>query len=368
MKLIVERQNLYSCLQKIRPFIGKKTTMPILSHILLEARENELIMMATDLELAFKGSCPAEVFAPGQLPVPGKTLYDFVRTLEYEKIELKENENHWLEITGGNSYLCLATLPPDEFPTFPEIEHFHLISFPGELFRKAIMKTYFSMAKEDVDTNLAGLCLEKQKDKLCFVSTDTYRLSYMEIPYADLDLLQFDKSIMLPRKAVLEILRLCSTGMLQIGFDNSAGVIKTDGYIFYFRLKENKFPEYHSIIPKKSEYEAKIPKRILKDILKRTSVLIADKFKVADFLFYRDRLIVRAENPAVGKIEENLDIEFSGDKLKMAFNISFLLDILNVMDSEEFIFGLNTERTPCVITGKNDIGFKALIMPVIERE
>ena len=136
---------------------------------------------------------------------------------------------------------------------------------------------------------------------------------------------------------------------------------------------ENKFPQYHSLIPEKCEYKAIINKDELKDILKRIVVIMPEKTKAAAFIISSNCLSIRAENTSVGTAEETMEIEFfkeEGDKdeLKMIFNISLLLDILNALESEVFSFGLNTERLHCVITGEKDIGFKSLIAPVIEKE
>ena len=369
MKITILREEILNPLQKIQPLIEKRSTMPILSHTLLNAEKNFLEIFATDLALAFKGVCKTVDSQPGKIVVPAKALYEIVKNLNCKTVYLKENENQWLEIKGGNSYFSLASLPVEEFPLFPETEHFNLVSISGKLLNKAITKTYFSMAKEELDTYLVGLCCEKRDKKLRFVSTDRFRLTYMEIPFEDVEMLQFEKSIMIPKKAVLEILRLNPQEILQIGFDNHAGVIKTDENLLYIRLMENKFPQYQHIIPEKNEYEAKIPKIPLKDILRRINILVSEEVKVAEFLFNKDRLTLFVDNPEIGKAEETLEIEFLPKEIKFTFNISYLLDVLNALDSEVFTFGLNTaEKTPCVITGENDIGFKAFIVPIMEKK
>ncbi|GEM_PF-573440 len=376
MKLVVERNNFLKVLQKIQTIIEKKSTMPVLSHTLIETKDGKLDVLATDLELSFKGSCEAKIQTPGQIVVPARALYNIIRSLKEERVELEEDENGWLKITAGKSRFSLVSMPVEEFPVFPDIETINTVSVPPELFRKGLMKTYFSIAKEDVNPTYAGLCLEKIKDsepKLRFVSTDTFRLTYMEIPFPELEELQFESKIMVPRKAVIEMLKLSDSEKLFVGFDNQAGVIKTENALLYVRLMENKFPQYQSLIPEKCEYKAIINKDELKDILKRIIVIMTEKTKVADFIFSSNCLSIKAENTSIGTAEEEVEIEFvkeDGDKdeLKMIFNISLLLDILNALESEVFSFGLNTERLPCVITGEKDIGFKSLIAPVIEKE
>ncbi len=376
MKLVVERNNFLKVLQKIQTIIEKKSTMPVLSHTLIETKDGKLDVLATDLELSFKGSCEAKIQIPGQIVVPARALYNIIRSLKEERVELEEDENGWLKITTGKSRFSLVSMPVEEFPVFPDIETINTVSVPPELFRKGLMKTYFSIAKEDVNPTYAGLCLEKIKDsepKLRFVSTDTFRLTYMEIPFPELEELQFESKIMVPRKAVIEMLKLSDSEKLFVGFDNQAGVIKTENALLYVRLMENKFPQYQSLIPEKCEYKAIINKDELKDILKRIIVIMTEKTKVADFIFSSNCLSIKAENTSIGTAEEEVEIEFvkeDGDKdeLKMIFNISLLLDILNALESEVFSFGLNTERLPCVITGEKDIGFKSLIAPVIEKE
>ena len=377
MRLVVERNKFLKLLQKIQTVIDKNPPMSVLSHTLLEAKDNQLDVLATDLELSFKGSCEAEVENSGQIVVPARALYNIIRSLKEEKVELKEDENGWLKITAGKSHFSLVSMPVEEFPVFPDMEAINTVAVFPNVFRKALMKTYFSIAKEDVNPNYAGLCLEKitePEPKLRFVSTDTFRLTYMEIPFPCLEELQFENKIMIPRKAVIEMLRLTDSEKLFIGFDNQAGVIKTENTLLYVRLMENKFPQYQSLIPESCEYKAIINKDVLKDILKRIVVIMTEKTKVADFIFSSKNLSIRAENTSVGTAEETMEVvEFlkeKGDKdeLKMTFNISFLLDVLNVMESEFFSFGLNTERLPCVITGEKDIGFKSLIAPVIEKE
>jgi DNA polymerase-3 subunit beta len=370
MELTISRELFLNSLQKIQSIIEKKSSLPILSHSLLHAKGNFLEILATDLTLAFKTNCEGEIIHSGKIVVPAKALYEITRNLNCEKIKLRENKNHWLEIIGENSYFCLATLPVEEFPLFPETKHFQLTSINKELLHKALLKTYFSIAKEETDTSLFGLCCEKLEEKLRFVSTDRFRLTYMDIPFSDLDTLKFESKIMIPKKAVLEILRFSPYETLQISFDTNGGIIKINEDLLYLRLMENKFPQYHTIIPESNKYEAKISKSLLRDVLKRMNIFTTDRVKIADFFFSKNKLLVQVDNPQIGKAEETLEIELAlAEDIKISFNISFLLDVLTVLDSELFIFGLNTmERMPCVISGENDIGFKSLIMPVIEKE
>ncbi len=412
MEAVVLQRSLLNLLQKVQSIIEKKSTMPVLSHTLLKTKDNRIIAMATDLEVAFKGEIIANIIVQGEVLVPAKPLYDILRNLSSEEVRLKASENGRLEIRSRRSHFSLVTMPTEEFPIFPETEGFTLLSASSDILRKGILKTYFSMAREDENSSYAGLYMEKnvEEKKLCLVSTDTFRLTYKEIPFPEVQSLQFDKGIMIPRKAVMEILRL--TGLeaesghksILIGADHQAFVLKTTpdenmseeaeggsdedktallSYLFYTRLMENKFPDYSALIPSQFNYEAIIPRDEFKSCLKRMNAIMTEEMKIGTFYFGKNGLLVQIEDRNTGEAEEEIEIKFSkgklevderteeriivNDKVRMVFNIPLLLDIINALDSEEFFFGLNVKDYPCLISEDKDMGFKALIAPIVER-
>ncbi len=373
MELNVEKAVLFGILQKIQTIIEKKTTMPILSHVLLQAKSN-LEITATDLELLIKGNCPAQIIQEGKLAVPGAKLYEIIRLLNCDQVYLKENENHWLDIKGGHAFFSLATLPAEEFPDFPETEHLKTIPIDKDLLKELIIKTQISMAREMEQENkeLAGIFFEKIKSdpetssepRLRLVSSDGYRLTYIETPFDKADIFQFETGIIIPRKAIIEMLRLTENGELEIGFDDQVGIIKAKNSTLFIRILDKKFPYYESYIPKDNEYEARVPREELRESLKRMLIMITNKNKAAKFLFSPSKLVIQVDNSEIGNAQEDLDIEYKAEPFQIALNTSFLLDVLNVMESSTIHLGLN-KKDACVLTGEEDLGFKAIIMPIV---
>jgi len=369
MELEVNRTELLNVLQKTQTIIEKKSTMPILSHVLLQADE-DLKIIATDLELKIESICPAKVIQRGEIAIPGTKLYEITRLLSSESVYLKEKENHWVDIKGGRAFFSLASLPAEDFPTFPQTGHLKTVSISANQLRKLIIKTQFSMAREIDETNkeLAGIYFEKvslDQPKVRLVSSDGYRLTYIEAPLPDLDVFQFEKGIIIPKKAVIEILHLTEEKEpLEIGFDETIGIVKTKNNSLFIRLLDKKFPHYESYIPKAYKCEATVPKDGLKEILKRMLTIITTKNKAAKFLFSPSKLLVQVDNSEIGMAMEDIEIEYNSEPFQIIFNTSFLLDVLNVMESPMVHLGLNKEDG-CVLTGEEDLGFKALIMPIV---
>ncbi|KPJ65306.1 MAG: hypothetical protein AMJ45_05245 [Syntrophobacter sp. DG_60] len=368
MELNIKKSILFDVLQKIQAVIERRTTMPILSHILLQA-ESSLEVTATDLELLIKGNCPAQIIQKGEVAIPGAKLYEIIRLLDCDQVYLRENENHWLDIKGGRAFFSLATLPAEDFPDFPETEHLKTISIDQDILKKLVIKTQFSMAREmeEASRELSGIFFEKIKSdipKIRLVSSDGYRLTYMEAPFSELDVFQFETGIIIPRKAITEMLRLTEGGSLEIGFDDRVGIVRAKTNTLFIRVLDKKFPHYKSYIPKDDEYEARASRDELREILKRMLVIITSKNKAARFLFNPSKLKVEVDNSEIGTAHEDLDIEYKAEPFQIMLNTSFLLDALNVMESPIVHLGLNKDKA-CVLTGEEDLGFKALIMPIV---
>lgn len=368
MELNVKKYALLETLQKVQTVIEKRTTMPILSHILLEAKSN-LEITATNLELLIKGNCPAQTVQTGKLAIPGAKLYEIIRLLDCEQVYLKENERHWLDIKGGRAFFSLATLPAEDFPNFLQTGHLKTASIDQNLLKRLITKTHFSMARDTEETNreLQGIFFEKIKSdipKIRLVSSDGYRLTYVEAAFSELNAFQFETGVIIPHKAITEILRLTESESLEIGLDEKVGIVKTKTNTLFIRVLDENFPHYESYIPEDNESEARIPREDLREILKRMLVIITSKNKAARFLFSPFKLKVEVDTSEIGTAQEDLDIEYRAEPLQIMLNTSFLLDVLNVMESPIVHLGLNREKA-CVLTGEEDLGFKAIIMPIV---
>jgi DNA polymerase-3 subunit beta len=197
------------------------------------------------------------------------------------------------------------------------------------------------------------------------VSTDGHRLTMIDKSIEELEEGLFPKGVLLPRKAVSELLKILEKpGQVFIGFKDSFSVFKKEETVMIMRLLESNFPDYQLVLPKKKERSLYIPKPILMDTMRRMAVLSTDKYKVVKFSLTSGNLEIQSINPDIGEAKENISLEYTGTKLEAGFNARFFIDALQVMESETVILELNDAVSPALLHGDKDPGFKALIMPM----
>lgn len=373
MKFIINREEILLPLQQIVSVIEKRQTMPILSNVLIVIEDDQLILTGTDLEIQIIAKINIATATPGSITVPARKFLDICRLLPNGaeiKFELQDAYEvsqsgagaAKVKIASSRSRFSLSCLPADNYPEFAESElENHLFINAGK-FKKALDKTIFCMANQDVRYYLNGLLLNVSNSKLKLVASDGHRLSIYE---DNLDQATgFEARIILPRKGVLELSRLLDEPEAELKVEFSSNNIRVfiKNLIFSAKLVDSKYPDFGKVFQQEFFNQIHIQKQILKDALTRVAILANEKFKGVTFDITPDSLKISTHNPEHDEAEEELIIEYTGEPLSIAFNAQYLLDAVSNLDSELAVLTIASNASSCFIDEPGDCGYKFIVM------
>jgi len=362
MKLSAARDVLLKPLQAVIGVVERRQTMPILSNVLLVAKDNGLAVTATDLEVELVAEAEVAVEAGGEITVSGRKLLDICRALpEGSDINISVNGEK-LIVRSGRSKFSLATLPAAEFPTVEDIKAGQTIEVSQDVLGRLIEKTHFSMAQQDVRYYLNGMLLETGGKHLRAVATDGHRLALCE---AELDGSVEEQQVIVPRKGVLELQRLMTgEGSLNIELGPNHVRIQLEGIRFTSKLIDGRFPEYDRVIPKESSNQLTAERGAFKSALQRTAILSNEKYRGIRLIIRDSGVVMQAHNPEQEEAEEELEVEYSGEDIEIGFNVNYLLDALAAVDGDEVTLSVLDGNSSCLIRqpGKDDSKF--VVMPM----
>jgi DNA polymerase-3 subunit beta len=369
LELKVKKDELLKGMSQTQSIAEKRSSMPILSNVLLDVVEGRLVISATDLEITFKGSYEAEILSEGRLTVPARKFYEIVKVLSDDTLTLTETENHGLRIKGSRSKYQLNGLSPEDFPQMPEFEGVSFIRLPGETLGGMIEKTIYSVAMEETRYNLAGVYFEKvdvgDKGLIRMVSTDGHRLSYVERQVGDTTSLALPKGVILSRKGVIEIRKLSEeAGEVELGFTSNSVVFKTPNVVLVSRLLEGRFPDYNLVLPKKNDKVMLVGRKDFLEMLRRVSVMTGDEHKGVKFTISPKELTLSTVNPDLGEARESLPVEYEGEELEMGFNPRYYIEAVSPLAGDLVRMAFQDVGNPCEVKSADEPGFTGVIMPM----
>ena len=363
MKFSAARDVLLKPLQAVMGVVERRQTMPILSNVLLVAKEGRLAVTATDLEVELVAESEIEVAADGEITVSGRKLLDICKALpEGSSIDISVAGDK-LTVKSGRSKFTLATLPAAEFPTVEDIQAGQTIGIDKEALRRLIDRTYFSMAQQDVRYYLNGMLLETGGQHLRAVATDGHRLALCELELAGKKL--DEQQVIVPRKGVLELQRLIGgDGAVNIELGANHIRIQLEDIRFTSKLIDGRFPEYERVIPKESSNEVTADRQAFRAALQRTAILSNEKYRGIRLIIRDSGVTMQAHNPEQEEAEEELEVGYSGEDIEIGFNVNYLLDALGAVEGEEVTLSVQDSNSSCLIRepGKDDSKF--VVMPM----
>lgn len=361
MKFTCDQSDLSRFLQIVSRAISTKTTLPILTGILIETKENGLRCVATDLEISVEVMVPGiQIFDPGSVVIPGKTFVEIVRHLPAGPVELSKDTNaNMVTISGKNSSFQLPVLPLEEFPMLPNINDANQIKISGTTLKEAIKQTIYATLAEDPRPFLSSVLWEFNDRSLKLVATDINRLAIKEIPVDG----SLQTSVLVPVRALKEVMNIFgnnSEEILQISLSDRIILINGSGISFSSRLVEAQFPRYEQVIPKEFTGSYLVKRSNLIDALERSELVCHSvKMKVSP-----EHLEITAKEPDKGHSFEEVPIEMNGEKIEIGFNGRFLLDFLKSVDSENIIFKYTQEQKPALLLSENKNDYQYIVMPL----
>jgi len=363
MKFTAAREALLKPLQAVIGVVERRQTMPILSNVLLIAKDGQLAVTATDLEVELVAQVEVDVESDGEITVSGRKLLDICKALP-EGCEIKLNlSGEKLGVRAGRSKFNLVTLPAAEFPVVDDIKAGQTITVAQDSLGRLIEKTHFSMAQQDVRYYLNGMLLETGAKHLRAVATDGHRLALCQVAL-DNDALEAQQ-VIVPRKGVLELQRLMDgKGDLNIELGANHIRIQLEGIRFTSKLIDGRFPEYDRVIPKESSNELKADRSEFRAALQRTAILSNEKYRGIRLVIRDSGVVLQAHNPEQEEAEEELSVDYTGEDIEIGFNVNYLLDALNAVEGDAVTLSVQDSNSSCLIRepGNEDCTF--VVMPM----
>tara|TARA_Y100001978_G_C23664097_1_gene420231 strand:+ start:212 stop:1312 length:1101 start_codon:yes stop_codon:yes gene_type:complete len=364
MKFSVDRESLLKPIQQVSGVVERRQALPILQNLLLEIQKGKLLITGTDLEIELKTFIDVSVEEEGLVTVPARKLLDICKEIpEQAEISFSLTQNR-LELKSGRFRSTLSTLPADDFPTFDDSDANLTVQADAKEFKLLLDKTSFAMAHQDVRFFLNGMLIESGKNFLRAVATDGHRLAVSNIQQAGLN--EKEVQVIVPRKAVLELQRLLPElgGSINIEFSQANLKVLSESYTFVTKLVDGKFPDYQRVIPKDGSKIVMAGRDELRQALNRTSILSNEKFRGIRLNLSSAQLELSANNPEQEEAEENISVHYEGEELQIGFNVSYLQDVLSVIDNDKVKITMHDPNSSAILEDPDVDQFLYVVMPM----
>jgi DNA polymerase-3 subunit beta len=360
MHFKINKNTLIDALNISTKAISSKTTLPILSGILIEAHDNHLNIIGNDLNLGIETTIEANIFEEGAVVVDGSLFTTIINKLPNAIVDIHYTD-HMVNIVCDDIKFDLVGTPADEYPEIPTIEKQNTYTFNSKLLKNMIKQTLFAVSTDEARPILTGVLFKIKNNNLTLVALDGYRLAYKQAAIEKL----IENTAVIPGKTLNELNKILNDdSKLEISFTDKHILFNVDHVKIISRLLEGDFINYEQIIPTSFKSEMIIDTNEFRHAIER-ALLLSIKSSKSSIKFEIDQrhLTIRS-NSETGKMEEELKIKYNGDALKIGFNPTYILDVLKVIDSEKIKINFNNNMSPAIIKGLGDDQYKYMVLPV----
>ena len=363
MKVRVNRSKLLAELVPMQGIVERRTTIPVLSHLLLRAEGNRLLLAATDLDVSLTSSTDAEVVAEGAIAVQARKFMEIVRSLVGDDVDLAFEEEKRLQISAGRSRFKINGLSPEDFPTLPQVPEDNRVELPFAALKAMIGKVIFAVSTEESRFQLNGALLQLKAGSLEMVATDGHRLALVE---NSSEAGEAGEGVLIPRKALQELLRFDEAGSAVFLRGEHHLCFKLGRRELVCRILEGTFPDYERVISKGNDKQAVFVRKELFEAVQRVAILTGDRARAVRFSFAPNQLVISAANPDLGEAVEEVNCEYDGEEFRLGVNPDYMSQFLSAVDTEKVRLDLKDENTQCIgypVDG-NDQQYLCVIMPM----
>lgn len=366
MNLTIAKEQLINGLQSVQNIVSTRTTLPILSNVLLRAEGDRLELTATDLDVTITCTVEAAVKTAGATTVPVKKLFGISRELGSREIDIEVDDKNVCSLKAGASFYKIRGLGAEEFPPLPKFKEDKKVVLPQEKIRSMLRKTSFAISTDESRYVLNGIFFSLKEHKLTMVATDGRRLALVD---EEVDVSEKSQGeFIVPAKAVNELNRLLQDkGDVEINFsDNQAAfTLKDDkgfNILLITKLIEGNYPNYRQVIPPETKERVALSREEFLHALRRAEIMTSEKQNSVRFTFTKNNLAITANSPEVGEARESLAINYKGKDMAIAFNPGYVIDPLNALPDDEVFLELIDELSPGVL--KINGPFLYVVMPM----
>lgn len=362
MRLAIARSELLESLGVVTKALSSRTTLPILSGILLSAEGGSIVLQSTDLEISIKHTVEAGVEDGGSVVLPGRLLSEVVRSLPEAAVRLETSSFDQVKVVCGTSSFTLRSLSPEDFPKFPEVSPGKSVSVPTPVLAGLVRKVSRAVSRDEARPILTGILVVMDGTTIRMVATDSYRLAIAEAELPEP--VEERIEVVIPGKALEEIPKLAgAAGAVSMGISENQVVFEFGSSVYVTRRIEGSFPNYRQLVPQDGETKVLLSRSEMEDAAKRVSLLAQHnaplRLKVTE-----STLTLTAQTQDVGEASEDLMVTTEGEPIEIAFNHAFLVDGLGSSDDENLRFVASSPLKPGVFRSAEGAGFTYLIMPV----
>jgi DNA polymerase III subunit beta len=361
LKITCSKDDLVQALGVVSRAVSTRTSVQILSGILLEPHESGLRVAATDMELSLRATLPAQLAGDGSIVLPGKTFADIARLLPADEVSIEHKPaESVVHIVSGTASYTLNTYNPEDFPRLPELDAVTTFAVEREPLLETIGRVARAASRDESRPVLTGILVQFTAGTLVMAATDSYRLA---VKQTALEGTVPELEAIVPARALQELARIASTGdQVEVGVHENQVIFATSGVWLTTRRIDGQFPNYKQLLPEAFEYELTVPRLELLDVVRRAAVMI-QRSTPLQIRFAEGELTVIARTHEVGESKESMPIAFTGETLEMGFNADFLRDGLESLEGDDVRVKLISPLRPAVIQGEGD-DFTYLVMPI----
>jgi DNA polymerase-3 subunit beta len=369
MKFTVSKDAILDGFQKVQSIVSTRTTLPILSNVLLQAEKDKLFLTTTDLEVSVRTRVAAKVPKGGATTLPARRIFSIFRELASTEIDVETDDKDVASVRSGSSFFKVIGISDDEFPPLPKFQGGKSFTLDQGIFKEMLRITSYAASTDETRYVLNGVLLSFKEEKLYAVATDGRRLAMVEQE------LEFPKGsevdLVVPSKTVVELIKtLRDDGPLkifatenQVAFEfASREGVEGDDMLIVSKLIEGTYPNFRQVIPSHCEERITIEREAFLNAVRRVALMTSDKSNSIKVSLTKNRLEVNAISPELGEAQEKLDVKYSGKEISIAFNPEFLLDPLRNLTTDEVYLEVTDELSPGVL--KTSSPFRYVLMPM----
>lgn len=367
MELVARKADLVRELQFFQQIVERKNTIPILANVLLEGTGNEVTLLATDLEVALRSRCEAAVNKPGSVTLPAKKLYEVVRALPDGDVNIETDKGGTsVKVSGGQFSSKMPTLPREDFPSLPEAGGGVKATINGKSLLQMVTKTQFAITGEDTRFYLNGAQFLLKPDDMTLVATDGHRLALVNVKHDGKK--GDDIKAILPRKTLAELSRLLADGDHPVNYERGENHLffEIGPRLLISRMIDGQFPAYDRVIPKGNDKNIEFERDALNQAVRRVAILSNERSRAVKLILDKGKVDVTSSSPEFGEAHEPIPVDYSGPALTICFNAQYVLDFLNVVESEIVALELKDEVSQAVMkpVGADGYDYTYVIMPM----
>jgi DNA polymerase-3 subunit beta len=366
MELVVRKNELLRELQLFQGIVERKNTIPILANVLIEAKGDEVRMLATDLEVALRSKrCHASVAKGGSLTLPAKKLYEIVKALPETDVRIEEDKKG-VKVAADRFDSRMQTLPREDFPTLPDVSGKTRATLPPSALKQMVEKTQFAITGEDTRYFLNGAKFVLRPDTLTLVATDGHRLALVEVAHK-VGITE-EIGVILPKKTLLELGKLLAEGDGDVLFEAGENHLFFDvgGRMLISRMIDGQFPAYERVIPKNNDKDIDFERERLTSAVKRVALLSNERSRAVKFEISKGKVEVTSSSSEFGEASEEIAVDYSGTPLAISFNAQYVLDFLSAVETDSVQLSLKDEVSQAVMRpiGAQGYSYTYVIMPM----